>query len=232
MRSQRRNDDGLGLIESLVAAALLLVALAVFGSLYVVTDRASKSVQDVGIGTDALTVALANLDAQVRSAYWVELGSPVACTAPDGTSTSCPVLKILAPSPRAPYAATCIAWTLSPLPGLLGGNVDPFNRYGRLQFMRYTPGVGSLPEWRTAVSGIDVTESSFDVSGFPYRAFNPASGAVTAVRHSGVSAVLSVAQDDAHRIKVPLIVASRNAQVSASTVGGDPVANYTCGWPA
>lgn len=68
----RSRDSGLGLIEVLVAMTILSIALAIFGMAFAAMLRTSSASGDMGDATEQVRLALAQLDRQVRSGYWVK----------------------------------------------------------------------------------------------------------------------------------------------------------------
>lgn len=64
-----RRDAGYTLVELLVALVLLLLALAMFGSAFVVVQRTSAQQLERGVTTNQIRQALVLLDAQMRSGY-------------------------------------------------------------------------------------------------------------------------------------------------------------------
>lgn len=62
-------ERGFSLVELLVALALLLLALAMFGSAFVVVQKTSTQQLERGWSTNQIRQALATLDSEVRGAY-------------------------------------------------------------------------------------------------------------------------------------------------------------------
>lgn len=224
MRASGR-EVGLGLIEVLVASALMVTVLAVVGSLYVVVARSTKVSDQMGAGTDQMGVALANLDAQVRSGYWVVSDSKN-CTDSDGSIISCPIVKVLTTYHAAPFGAVCWVWRMSPLPGGGGANVDPLHQHGRLQSVRYAPGLAGPFSWHVEAEGLDISASSLSATG-PFRALIPATLTFTSGLYSGVRAQLSIAQDATRRLNTRFDVVVRNKLSS----GSSSILSLTCPWP-
>lgn len=222
-----RRDSGLGLIETLVASGVMVIVLAVVGSLYVVVGRSTKVSDQMGAGTDQMAVALANLDAQVRSGYWLASGTQ-SCRGSDGVMTTCPVIKVLTTYHAAPNPTVCWVWRLSPKPkiGGGGGSVDPYHQYGRLESVRYAPGGGGPFAWHPEVEGLDFSASSLSATG-PFKALIPATLAFRTGLYSGVRVLLSVAQDPTRRLSVTFDMAVRNRFNSGSSA----VLTLTCPWP-
>lgn len=225
MTDVTHRDSGLGLVETLVASAVMVIVLAVVGSLYVVVGRSTKVSDQMGAGTDQMAVALANLDAQVRSGYWLVSGTQN-CRDSDGVMITCPVIKVLTTYHAAPHSAVCWVWRLSPKPGGGGGNVDPYRQFGRLESVRYAPGAHGSFVWHAEAEGLDFSQSSLAATG-PFKALIPATLAFRTGLYAGVRVLLSVAQDASRRLSVTFDMAVRNKFNSGSSA----VLTLTCPWP-
>lgn len=68
-------DEGVTLIELLVALALLLVGLALFSSVYFVTQNASKRQFEIGDTGNQVRLAFLTMERQVRSGYVAKINA-------------------------------------------------------------------------------------------------------------------------------------------------------------
>lgn len=96
------SERGLGLIEVLVVAALLTLALTVFGTAFGVMVNTSHVSRAVGDVTDQARLSLNELERQVRFGYWVR---PLSC------GVDCDGVKVLTQDVAG--ERQCWAWVLN-----------------------------------------------------------------------------------------------------------------------
>lgn len=71
-RPRRSNDAGFTLIELFVVMSILSVVLALFGNTLFQMQRSSAVQEEIGNATDEIRTAFAEMERQVRAAYWID----------------------------------------------------------------------------------------------------------------------------------------------------------------
>lgn len=101
----RRSDAGFSVIELMVAMALLLVALAMFGSVLFTVQQTSNRQIELGRANDQARLAIQEIDRQLRSGYVTSTGS---FTGADASARIYTEARMSGTSSK----PTCVAWVL------------------------------------------------------------------------------------------------------------------------
>lgn len=72
MTRRPSSDAGFTLIELFVVMSILGIALAMFGNALFQMQRSSAVQEEVGNATDEVRIAFAEMERQVRAAYWID----------------------------------------------------------------------------------------------------------------------------------------------------------------
>lgn len=210
MRSNKveaANDRGLGLIEVLVAAALLAIAMTIFGVAYGTSSRTAEISTQMGDATDQARIALAQLDRQVRFGYWVRTVSV--------TGASSAVQVLTAGSSGLP--GDCWVWAVrSTAPTMLLAT-------------NFASAAGLVPPalnvssavWTVAAENL-ATTSALSVDGDPIKAYVGVGSVYPNDRYAGAKAHLDLIQNvygEIRTIALDLVTTARNPLIGGNYTG-------------
>lgn len=99
-----RGEDGVTLVELLVALSLLLIGLVLFSSVYFVTQNATKRQFEIGDTGNQIGISFVTMERQVRSGYVARLGGIAGAWASATLYTE--------PSTAASNTRKCWGWAL------------------------------------------------------------------------------------------------------------------------
>lgn len=145
------SDLGITLVEVMVATSLFFIALSMFGAVLIVSHRTQIRDSEYSSVNDAVSLAVAELDKQIRSGYVIPDTTPLGTTADS--------VKIFT---AAKGSDRCVAWAIYPT---IGTPVLPQSLYVKSWNPKaVAPPSFSAASWRKVLSGIvGATSSSFTV---------------------------------------------------------------------
>lgn len=206
-----RDDEGVGLIELLVAMSLLLAALTMFGVAFAAMLRTSNASRAMGDGTDEVRTALAELDRQVRFGLWVREETATGC----GSSCAVTVLTVDSSGGK-----ECWTWALDTSNPLDGRLLSIHRPYGAAFAF---PAVFGDPPWHVAAGGVrtDIYAATLLATGPIVRALDPTSFQRPAY-FSGAAADLWIGSSDGEGtlVSLRLQMSIRNAWRGGSSYAG------------
>lgn len=150
-RTDLSSDLGITLVEIMVATSLFFLALSLFGSVLIVSQRTQIRDSEYSSVNDAVSLAVGELDKQIRSGYVIPDTTPLATTADS--------VKIFT---AAKGSDRCVAWAIYPTTGT---SVLPQSLYVKSWNPKaVSPPPFSVSSWRKVLTGIvGAGSSSFTV---------------------------------------------------------------------